>query len=210
MKILFIRFLTVALVLSFTISCTEKVPVITTLPIIGNATITDKGDTIYPIIPDFSFIDQNGNTVTNETFKDKIYVSDFFFTHCPTICPRVTKQMLRIHDAFSDNSAVVLISHTIDPKHDTIGRLREYAEKLGVQADKWHFVRGTRDSVYDIAEKYFTPRPMEDKTEGSGGFDHSGKLILIDKNRHVRAFCNGTDAEDVDKFIGSIKILLKE
>ncbi len=188
------------------LSCGNEVK---TLPIIGERLgITATGDTIYPTIPNFSFINQNGDTVTNHNFEEKIYVADFFFTHCPTICPKVTAQMLRVHDRFKDSSMVLLLSHSIDPKNDTIGRLKEYASKLGVIAPKWQFITGIKDSIYSIADDYFSI--AKENPNSPGGFDHSGRLILVDKKRHVRSFCDGTDAKDVDRFIGDILILLKE
>ena len=179
------------------------------LPIIGERLgISANGDTIYPTIPNFSFTNQDGQTVTNANFEGKIYVADFFFTHCPTICPKVTAQMLRVHDRFKDSSSVLLLSHTIDPKNDTMGRLKEYAGKLGVNAPKWQFVTGVKDSIYGIADDYFSIAKEDPNLPG--GFDHSGRLILVDKKRHVRSFCDGTDAKDVDRFMHDIEVLLKE
>lgn len=205
--ILFAFCLFIAPLSIFMISCGNDAP--KTLPIIGERLgLTATGDTIYPTIPDFSFINQNGETVTNADFKGKIYVVDFFFTHCPTICPKVTAQMLRVHDRFKDSSGVLLLSHSIDPKHDTIGRLKEYAGKLGVVAPKWQFVTGEKDSIFGIADDYFSI--AKENAEAPGGFDHSGRLILVDKKRHVRSFCDGTDAKDVDRFMGDVQTLLRE
>lgn len=188
-------------------SCGNDAP--KTLPIIGERLgLAPNGDTLYPTIPDFTFINQNGNTVSNADFEGKIYVVDFFFTHCPTICPKVTAQMLRVHDRFKDSTRVLLLSHTIDPKRDTVGRLKDYAEKLDVSAAKWHFVTGEKDAIYGIADNYFSIA-QEDPT-APGGFDHSGRLILVDKKRHVRSFCDGTDAKDVDRFMKDIEVLLRE
>jgi protein SCO1 len=179
------------------------------LPIIGERLgLTATGDTIYPTIPDFEFRNQNGVSVSNADFEGKIYVSDFFFTHCPTICPKVTAQMLRVYEQFKDSADVGLLSHTIDPKRDSIGRLLDYAQKLGVKSPKWHFVTGERDSIYSIADNYFSIAKVDPKSPG--GFDHSGRLILVDKKRRVRSFCDGTDAADVDRFIKDIVWLLKE
>ena len=190
------------------ISCGDDAP--KPLPIIGEALgISPSGDTIYPTIADFKFIDQDSNVVNNATFDNKIYVVDFFFTHCPTICPKVTAQLLRVHDKFLDSTGVVILSHSIDPKHDTVGRLHEYAHKLGVKSTKWHFVTGERDSIYSIANKYFIKRPSED-ADSPGGYNHSGEVVLVDKKRHVRSYCDGTDAKDVDRFMRDIEMLLKE
>ena len=180
-----------------------------TLPIIGERLgISATGDTLYPTIPDFSFINQDSQVVNNATFDGKIYVVDFFFTHCPTICPKVTAQMLRVHDRFKDSAKVLLLAHSIDPKNDTIGRLREYADKLGVKSSKWHFITGEQDSIYAIADNYYSIAETDPKAPG--GFNHSGRLILVDKKRRVRSFCDGTNAQDVDRFMRDIEILLKE
>lgn len=193
----------------FMVSCGDSTPKNEKLPFIGERLgLTPTGDTIYPTIPNFSFINQNGDTVTNADFEGKIYVADFFFTHCPTICPKVTAQMLRVHDRFKDSSVVLLLSHSIDPKNDTVGRLHEYAGKLGVVAPKWQFVTGAKDSIYGIADDYFSI--AKESPDAPGGFDHSGRLILIDKNRRVRSFCDGTDAKDVDRFMENIQTLLRE
>jgi protein SCO1 len=179
------------------------------LPVIGNRLgLNTQGDTLYPTIPDFSFINQNGSTISNTDFNNHIYVVDFFFTHCPTICPKVTAQMLRVHDRFKDSTQVLLLSHSIDPKRDTVGRLHEYASKLGVSAPKWHFVTGNQDSIYAIADDYFSIAKEDPSVPG--GFDHSGRLILVDKQRRVRSFCDGTDEKDVNRFMKDIEILLKE
>ncbi len=177
------------------------------LPILGNRDIVD-GDTIYHQVPDFSFIDQDGNTVTNATFEDQIYVVDFFFIHCPSICPTVTRQMLRIYEKFETVDQVKLLAHTLDVKRDTVAALKRYAEKIHVKSEKWHFVTGEEEKIYDMADDYFIAANKD--PEAPGGFDHSGRLILVDKNRRVRAFCEGTDEEDVTRFFGDIQKLLDE
>ncbi|MFN7120140.1 MAG: SCO family protein [Saprospiraceae bacterium] len=177
------------------------------LPILGERDVVN-GDTIYPTIADFAFIDQDSQVVTNATFADKVYVVDFFFVSCPTICPKTTKQMLRIYEKYKNDDRVALMAHSIDVKRDTVGRLKQYATNLGVDAQKWHFVTGNKDEIYGIADDYFSIA-REDPT-APGGFDHSGRLILVDKNRHVRSFCDGTDPEDVDQFMKDIDVLLAE
>ena len=177
------------------------------LPILGNSEIVN-GDTIYHQVRDFSFINQDSQEVNNATFEGKAYVVDFFFISCPTICPMVNKQMLRVYDRFKDDDRLLLLAHSIDTKHDTIPRLKQFAQNLGVSNDKWIFVTGVKDSIYSIANDYFSIA-IEDP-EAPGGFDHSGRLILVDKNRHVRSFCDGTDPESVDRFMKDIEVLLKE
>ena len=178
-----------------------------TLPILGNKDEVD-GKTIYHEIPDFSFVNQDSMAITNQTFEGKAYISDHFFISCPTICPKLSKSMLRIHDKFKADPNLLLISHSIDTKYDTIPRLKKYARNLGVTSDKWHFVTGEKDAILNIAEDYFNVA-FEDN-DAPGGYNHSGRLILVDKDRHIRAFCDGTDTESVDKFMVDIQHLLTE
>ena len=189
-------------ILLITVSACIQPKVDDTLPILGHRNVVD-GDTVYHTIPDFSFINQDSGKVDNASFSGKAYVVDFFFISCPTICPKVKKQMLRLYDEFKEEPNVALLSHTIDTKRDTIARLKNYARNLGVEAPKWHFVTGDESEIYDIADDYFSIA-VKDPT-APGGFDHSGRLILVDQNKHVRAFCDGTDAESVDQFMEDIR-----
>lgn len=178
------------------------------LPILGERDISPAGDTIYRQVPDFQFVDQDSQVVTNATFANKIYVVDFFFIHCPTICPKVKANGLRIYQRFKDDERLGMLSHSIDVKNDTVAALKRHAEKLGIDSKKWHLVTGDHDAIYGIADDYFSVAKEDPNTPG--GFDHSGRLILVDKNRHVRSFCDGTDAEDVDRFMKDISKLLTE
>ncbi len=178
------------------------------LPILGERDVVN-GDTIYPSIPDFAFVDQDSQLVTNATFKDQIYVADFFFIHCPTICPKVKANGLRIYAKYKNDDRIALLSHSIDVKNDTVAALKRHAEKLGIDdTHRWHLVTGDHDAIYGIADDYFSV--AREDPDLPGGFDHSGRLILVDKSRHVRSFCNGTDAKDVDRFMKDIDVLLKE
>lgn len=177
-----------------------------TLPILGETEVVD-GDTLYHTIPDFTFINQDSQTVTNADFAGKIYVADFFFISCPTICPKVKRQMLRLYERYEKDDRIAFLSHSIDVRRDTVGRLRTYAEGLGVRAPKWHFVTGDKDAIYAIADDYFSIA-VEDPS-APGGFDHSGKLILVDAQRRVRAFCDGTDPKSVNQFMRDIDLLLR-
>ena len=178
------------------------------LPILGERDVTPSGDTIYPQIPDFQFIDQDSQVINNATFEGKAYVADFFFIHCPTICPKVKANGLRLYQKFQNEERLGMLSHSIDTRNDTVAALRHHAEKLGINSKKWHLVTGDHDAIYAIADNYFSVA-TEDPS-APGGFDHSGRLILVDKNRHVRSFCDGTNAEDVDRFMKDIEKLLKE
>lgn len=177
------------------------------LPILGEKLI-EGTDTIYHTIPDFKFTNQEGQEVNLATFDNKIYVVDFFFISCPTICPVVKAQMLRVLEAYRDEDRLMFLSHTIDPKRDTVERLKKYADNLGVGVPKWHFVTGEKEKLHGIASSYFSIA-YEDSS-APGGFDHSGRLILIDQNKHIRSYCDGTDPESVDQFIKDIAILLEK
>jgi len=177
------------------------------LPYLGFTQYAD-GDTIYHTIPDFSFVNQDKQVITNSSFKDQVYIADFFFIHCPAICPKVRQQMLRLYKRYEDDDRVKLISYSLDPKRDTVEALQKYATKIEVSSNKWHFLTGDKDLIYDMADAHFVPA-FEDP-DAPGGFDHSGKLILVDQNRHVRGFAEGTDPESVTEFFQTVDQLLDE
>lgn len=166
-------------------------------------------DTVYHTIAPFSFIDQDSNRVTEETFKEKIYVADFFFTSCRTICPIMKTQMLRVYDSIKDKDNILLLSHTIDPKHDSVSVLKDFADRLGVESKTWHFVTGNSDDIYRIAQKSYFATAMEDRSEPDG-FIHSGAFLLIDKQRRIRGKYDGTKEDDVNRLLKDIRILEME
>lgn len=177
------------------------------LPYLGNA-VSIEGKTQYPRVADFSFTDQNGNSVTNATFKDKIYVADFIFLSCPTICPRMNTEMLKVNSAFKGNRDVAFLSHTIDPEHDTVDKLKAYADNIGA-GKSWYFVTGNKDSIFNIATNSYFTMAYPDVKE-PGGLVHGGGLLLIDKNRYIRGVYDGTDSKETGRLIQDIRILLKE
>lgn len=178
------------------------------LPILGTREV-DGNDTLYHTISKFQFVDQDSAVVTNETFANQIYVADFFFTSCRTICPIMKTQMLRVYEATSDMPDVRLLSHSIDPEYDTVALLHNFAERLGVSSDRWHFVTGVKDSIYKIAQTSYYATAMEDKTEPDG-FIHSGAFLLIDKQQRIRGKYDGTKENDVNRLIADIKRLRNE
>ncbi|MCF8244520.1 MAG: SCO family protein [Saprospiraceae bacterium] len=203
MKYLFVLFASFSIFIGCQSSLSPDV-----LPVLGPPEIGPNGDSIPHRIPDFSFIDQDSQVVNNETFEGKAYVTDFFFIACPTICPKTAKQMLRINDRFKDEPNLLLLGHTLAPKYDTVAALNRYAKNLGVSSDKYHFVTGNQAAIYKMAPEYMNVA-LED-SDAPGGINHSGYLILVDKKRHIRSFCNGTDPEDVDRFMNDIEKLLHE
>lgn len=177
------------------------------LPLLGNPTITGK-DTLYPKIMDFSFIDQDSAVVTNKTFDGKIYVADFIFLSCPTICPKMNAELDKVYHVYKDNPQVNFLSHTIDPENDTIPRLKEFSQAMGI-GKNWHFVTGNKDSIFSIATKSYFTTAYPDAKE-PGGLVHGGGLMLVDKDRHIRGVYDGTDSIETQRLIKDIKILLKE
>lgn len=178
------------------------------LPIFGQREVAGT-DTVYHTIAPFAFVDQDSLWVTNNTFKDNIYVADFFFTTCRTICPIMKRQMLRVYEATAEMPDVKILSHTIDPEYDTVALLHDFAERLGVESKRWHFVTGVKDSIYKIAQTSYFATAMEDKTEPDG-FIHSGAFLLIDKKQRIRGKYDGTKEEDVNRLIIDIKKLRRE
>ena len=166
-------------------------------------------DTSYHQIPNFSFVDQDNKEITPATFNDKIYVADFFFTTCPTICPIMKTQMLRVYEKFKDEDEVLLLSHSIDPVHDSVAVLKDFAERLGVKSNKWHFVTGNKDHIYEVGQKGYMVTATDDPNE-PGGYLHSGAFILVDKGKKIRGIYDGTKEEEVDRLMRDIPKLLNE
>lgn len=183
-------------------SCTPKEK---PLPIFGERELVGK-DTVYHTIANFKFVDQDSSIITNKTYQDKIYVADFFFTSCRTICPIMKTQMVRVYEATKEMPDVLLLSHTIDPEYDTVALLHDFAERLGVESKRWHFVTGVKDSIYKIAQISYFATAMEDTSEPDG-FIHSGAFLLIDKKGRIRGKYDGTKEEEVNQLIIDIKRL---
>ncbi len=178
------------------------------LPILGERHVGGQ-DTVYHVIAPFQFVDQDSAFVTNDTFKGKIYVANFFFTSCRTICPIMKTQMLRVYEKTKSMPDVLLLSRTIDPKYDTVQLLHYFAQRLGVESKHWHFVTGEKDSIYKIAQTSYFASAMETKEEPDG-FIHSGAFLLIDKKGRLRGTYDGTVEADVDRLIGDIEVLRRE
>lgn len=184
------------------------------LPVLGPYSVQEKlvdgvyrSDTVYGPVRPFSFTDQDGQNITEATIDGKVYVTDFFFTHCPTICPKMKQQMLRVYEEFDDEPDLVLLSHSIDPKRDSVGRLKEVADKLGVESNRWHFLTGEKDSIYGMAFHYMVAAQEDERAPG--GYAHSGAFLLVDKERQIRGIYDGTNAEEVDGMMDDIRRLLQ-
>jgi protein SCO1/2 len=201
LKIIVLNFL-VAL-LAFSCSQEKK------LPFLGPKQVNAQGDTVYHQIPSFRFLNQDSVFVSEKDVKGKVYVADFFFTTCPTICPKMKTQMLRIYERYKDRDEVRIISHSIDPDFDTPNVLKDYAARLQVKAPKWNLLTGNKAAIYQLGQKSYMVSAQEDPNE-AGGFVHSGAFILVDKNRHVRGIYDGTVEAEVNHLLEDMEILLKE
>ena len=179
------------------------------LPFLGPKEVGKQGDTLYHKIPDFKFLNQDSLWVSQKDMAGKIYVADFFFTTCPTICPTMKTQLLRIFEKFAEDDRVRILSHTIDPEYDGVRVLKDYAKKLSITSPRWNLVTGKKSDIYRLGEKSYMVTAQEDANE-EGGFVHSGAFILVDQNRHVRGIYDGTKEEDVNHLIEDMTLLLKE
>jgi protein SCO1/2 len=166
-------------------------------------------DTLYSTIPDFRLLNQDSTYITNKMFDGKIYVADFFFTSCPSICPIMHKNMLSVYNQFKDNNRILCLSHSIDFKNDTPSVLKQYSKRLGVQNSRWQFVTGSKEQIYPLAEKNYLTDVTVDKRV-PGGFAHSGYLILVDGQRRIRGAYMGTCEDEAKRLSADIEVLLKE
>lgn len=161
-------------------------------------------------ISDFKLVDQNGDTITQQTFDNKIYITDFFFTTCPGICLKMTNNMTKVQEALKEYDDVLLLSHSVTPSIDSVSVLKKYAEKYGVMDGKWHLVTGDKTEIYNLGRnQYFVendlgiPKDIND-------FLHTENFLLIDKNKHIRGIYNGLNRASIAQLITDVKALLQE
>jgi len=180
-----------------------------TLPYFGRKNTIKPGDTVFHSVQNFYFRDQDNQPVTEQTVKGKIYASDFFFTICQSICPVMSNQLERVYAAYKAKPEVMILSHTVDPEEDSVPVLKTYARLHGVGDKRWLFVTGDKKDLYQLARQGY----MLDGEEGDGGaedFVHTQNFALVDKERHLRGFYDGTDSADVTRLITDIQLLLDE
>lgn len=160
----------------------------------------------YHTIADFNLVNQNGRTITQEEYQGKIYIADFFFTTCPSICPIMTKNMAEIQGTILDDDDVKLLSHSVTPNIDSVAQLKKYATEKGVIDAKWNLVTGDKKQIYALARKSY----LAVKTDGDGGpYDmiHTENFILVDKEKRIRGFYDGTNKKEVEKLLADLAIL---
>ncbi|MCW2119321.1 SCO family protein [Flavobacterium sp. 7A] len=160
----------------------------------------------YHTIADFSFINQNGDTITQKNYEGKIYVADFFFTTCTSICPKMSTNMTEVQKAILDNPKVMLLSHTVFPETDSVPVLKKYAIKYGVKDNKWNLVTGAKKDIYTMARKSYLAVKMGKPSELLD-MVHTENFVLVDEKRRIRGFYDGTKQEDIQRLIKDINFL---
>ena len=163
----------------------------------------------YHTIADFSFTNQNGKTITQKEYEGKIYVADFFFTTCGSICPKMTTNLVEVQKAFINNPKVMLLSHTVFPETDNVSVLKEYASKNGVIDAKWNLVTGDKKQIYTMARKSYLAVKLG-KPEELYDMVHTENFVLVDSKRRVRGFYDGTKKEDIERLIDDINFLCSQ
>ncbi|MDG1330817.1 MAG: SCO family protein [Crocinitomicaceae bacterium] len=164
-------------------------------------------------VGDFSFLNQDGETITQAEVEGKVYVAEYFFTTCGTICPKMNKQMRRIQFEFADNDEVRLMSFTVDPEVDTVQQMKRYAEDHGAKTGQWHFLTGAKEDLYALARKsFFVLKPAEAQNLGDVGSDfiHTNNFVLVDRVGRIRGYYDGTSKTEVDELMLDIERLLEE
>jgi len=187
------------------------------LPYYNEATFTphwfspnDEGLDNFHKISNFRLTNQEGNIITEKSFEDKIYVTDFFFTVCPGICPRMTANMMQLQEEFLEDDDVFLLSHSVTPESDSVPVLKAYAEAKGILSHKWHLVTGIQQEIYKLGRKdYFVEEDLGLSKE-EDEFLHTENFVLVDKNRHIRGIYNGLNKTSVKQLITDIHTLKSE
>jgi protein SCO1/2 len=202
-KIIKIAFVTLVIMAS----CKEKEPQLL-LPVYGDKKLEGKG-TVYHTIQPFELTDQYGEKVNNATVNNKIYVANFFFATCQSICPEMSTNLVDIQKAFAMDDSVLILSHSVNPLHDTVEVLMDYATTYGARKNKWYLLTGDKKLIYSLAKDSYLVNALEDDGTPEG-FLHSELFLLIDGNGRLRGMYDGTNKAEVQKLIGNIKLLKKE
>ena len=191
----------------FYFGCSQKKSSVL-LPIYGEKKII-AGDTIYHQIASFNLTNQIGQVVNQNTTKNKIYIANFFFATCQSICPMMSNQLQEVQKAFLADDSVLILSHSVNPLHDTVAVLSNYADTYGAKTNKWHLLTGNKKQIYDLAKTSYLVNAFED--DGSPeGFLHSELFLLIDKKARIRGIYDGTNTSEVKKLIEDVKLLKQE
>jgi protein SCO1 len=189
-------------------NCQPKQPAFL-LPVYGEKTPTENQDTVYHTIGDFKLVNQYGETISKETVKNKIYIANFFFATCQSICPEMSTNLTTVQKVFEKDDSLLILSHSVNPLHDTVEVLMNYAGTYGALKNKWHLLTGDKKMIYDLAKTSYLVNAIED--DGSPeGFLHSELFLLIDSKGRLRGMYDGTDKAQVQKLIEDVKLLKRE
>ena len=170
---------------------------------------SDSLASFHQIFP-FRLYNQSGDLITEKTFEDKIYVTDFFFTICPGICPKMTENMALLQAEYLADDEVLLLSHSVSPEHDTVAVLKEYADLKGIDQQTWHLATGERSHIYELGRKAYFVEENMGLTKGPDDFLHTENFVLVDKNRHIRGIYNGLNKTAIKQLIADIQTLKEE
>ena len=204
----------ICLLIFITLACESK-PKERVLPIVGNRDVNyyevdgkEVADTVYPVVPEFSYLNQDSIMIHSKDMKGKIWIADFFFSHCPTICPPMTSQMKRLNTELKDlNEHIQFMSFSIDPERDNPSRLREYMKIHGIKSNNWYFFTGDEEETHLLATQFYNGAQRDQKADG--GFAHTDTFVLIDKDGLVRGLYQGTNTESVNKLEKDVRKLLE-
>lgn len=170
---------------------------------------SDQASSLHHIAT-FSFVNQNGDSVTEKTFAGKIYVANFFFASCPGICPLMTKNLLTVQQAFKNDSGVLLLSHSVTPERDSVPVLKRYAEEHHALNGKWHFITGSKAAIFSIARQSYFADESGSVPDADADFLHTEKVFLIDGSRHIRGVYNGALPAEMERLKSDIRVLKRE
>ena len=160
-------------------------------------------------ISNFNLVNQNGNNISQEFYHNKIYVADFFFTTCPSICPIMTNNMLKVQEKIKNDPNVLIVSFSVDPKTDSVAQLKKYAKEKGVDDLKWNLLTGDKKQIYDLARKSFFVAEI-DKDSDSNDIIHTENFVLVDPDKRIRGFYDGTNLDEIKNLISDLSLLKGE
>ena len=215
------------LLLTLFISCKEKVKIehsvvketsrVENLPYYNEESFTpnwvtpnSKEEQDFHKIPDFKFVNQLGDTITQDTFKNKIYITDFFFTSCPGICLNMTENMTKVQEVFKNDAEIVLLSHSVTPSIDSVAVLKDYADDHGIIPNKWHLVTGDKNEIYNLGRNHYFVENDLGVLKDINDFLHTENFLLVDKNKHIRGIYNGLNSASITQLITDVKALKSE
>lgn len=212
-----VLFLAIGITVTYFLIAPKEKP----LPIINPINIVEKGTVDSSLlhkgyghkIGNFSFLNQTGEIISQKEVEGKVYVAEYFFTTCKSICPVMNKEMMRVYNVYGTNDAFRILSFSVDPETDTVAQMKRYADEHGAPKNNWHFLTGNKDSLYRLARtSFFVLKPAEAQNLGDAGGDfiHTNNFVLVDKKKRIRGYYDGTSSTSVDSLIHDIQHLIEE